>query len=99
MEDTITLDGFTYTKSAPRPKRYVVVADRGWIFAGDLTEENGRIRLDRAVNLRSYSSVGIDGAVADPKSDSVTIRRMTAPVDMPSDAELFRIPVGDEWGL
>ena len=101
--ETIEINGITYRRQGEHEtgerNRYVVVADRGWIFAGDLTEKDGRIHLERAVNLRSYSSVGIEGAIADPGSSNVTIKILTAPVDMPAAAELFRIPVGDEWGL
>lgn len=46
----IEVNGVSYVRadsvSTPQPngKRAVVVVDRGWIFAGDVTEENGRIK-------------------------------------------------------
>ncbi len=101
--DTIEINGTTYRKQGEHElgdkNRHVIVLDRGWIYAGDLTEKNGRIRLERAVNLRSFSQLGFEGAIADPGSPKVTIRKMTAPVDIPTNAELFRVPVGDSWGL
>ena len=54
--------------------RCVVVVDRGWIFAGDLTEENGRIRLTRAVWVFRWESIGFAAVVANPKTTGVDIR-------------------------
>lgn len=52
----ITLNGIEYTPVAVAATgtRAVVVVDRGWIFAGDVTRENGRIRLARAVHVFSW---------------------------------------------
>lgn len=102
--ETITIDDTKYIRAdavsaPPLPgKRAVVVVDRGWIFAGDVTEESGRIVLTRAVHVRSWSGVGFDGMIADP-SKSTMIKPLQYPVDIPRDAEVFRIPVGDSWGL
>ncbi len=47
--ETIEINGITYRRQGEHEtgerNRFVVVADRGWIFAGDLTEKDGRIRL------------------------------------------------------
>lgn len=79
--------------------RAIIVVDRGWIFAGDVTRENGRIKLDNAVWVFSWSSVGFDGVIADPKNKNVTLRKMPQPVDIPEASEIFCIPVEDGWGL
>ena len=96
----VTINGVEYApvQQVAPGKRAVVVVDRGWIFAGDLTEENGRIRLDRAVWVFRWESVGFDGVIADPKNSKVTLRTIS-PVDIPADAEIFRVPVSDDWGL
>ena len=96
----IEVNGVQYVKAdaAPTGTRAVIVADRGWIFAGDVTRENGRIKLSRAVWLFRWESVGFAAVVADPKKSKADIRPI-ADVDMPSDAELFCIPVADSWGL
>ena len=99
MKDTIEIDGATYRREHPSGSRYVVVLDGGWIFGGDLEDVGGRIQLSRAVNLRRYSEIGFEGAIADPGSDKVTIKRIQGMVDIPEGAELYRVPVGDEWGL
>ena len=98
--DNVMIGGVEFVPkcSLPSGKRAVVVVDRGWIFAGDIEEKDGRIILTRVVHVRSWSGVGFDGMIADP-TKSVKIRRLAAPVDLPRDAEIFRVPVADDWGL
>ena|SRR3990167_3288713 len=101
---TIEVNGISYVRadqaSQPKPNgnRAVVVVDRGWIFAGDVTEENGRIKLARALHVFSWQSVGFAGMVADPKKGKADLRPV-ADVDIPKDAEVFRVAVGESWGL
>jgi hypothetical protein len=105
MIDVLEVNGQKYyragTQSEPTivGKRAVVVVDRGWIFAGDVTEENGRIKLSRAVWVFRWESIGFDGMLKDPKSKSVQLRKLDHVVDFPQDAEVFRCPVSDSWGL
>ena len=48
----ITVDGIEYAPVKPTPgTRAVVVVDRGWIFAGDVTRKDGRILLTNAVHV------------------------------------------------
>jgi hypothetical protein len=98
MQDTITIDGQVYVKSQPNGKRAIIVVDRGWIFAGDVEERDGRIYLSRAVHVQSWESVGFSGLVEDPKVAKAKIKAC-ANVDIPKDSEIFRVPVGDLWGL
>ena len=52
MTEVITINGVKYAPVKPSSgTRAVVVVDRGWIFAGDVTRENGRIRISRAVHV------------------------------------------------
>lgn len=99
MKERIVVDGIEYQAVKPNGKRIVLVVDRGWIFAGDVTEENGRIYLDRAVWVFRWESVGFAAVVEDPKKSKADIRKLSTRVDVPSDAEIFRLPVGDSWGL
>lgn len=96
--DTITINGVEYAPVATRPTgtRAVVVVDRGWIFAGDVTRENGRIHIARAVWLFRWEKVGFAGVIADPST--ADIRRIDD-IDMPAGAEVFSVPVHDTWGL
>jgi hypothetical protein len=100
MKDEVIEDGVVYAREREsKGNRYVVVIDRGWIIAGNLTENGGRIRLDKACILRRFEGVGFEGAVADPKNDKVTIKKFSEPIDFPEKSEIFRVPVGDGWGL
>jgi len=97
MNDCIEINGEMYRKvSSTSGNRAVVVVDRGWIFAGDVTEENGRIRLDRAVWVFKWESIGFNGVIAHPEKADL---RPIDPVDIPAGAEIFRVPVVDDWGL
>ena len=100
----ITVNNIDYTPVAeaqPRTRgnRAVVVVDRGWIFAGDVTRENGRIKITRAVWVFSWESIGFDGVIANPKSERVIIKPMPNGVDLPEGAEIYSVPVSEDWGL
>ncbi len=98
----IVIDGIEYVRAdsitAPKPNgnRAVVVVDRGWIFAGDVTRENGRIKLTRAVWVFRWESCGFAKVIEDPTKADI---RPMADVDIPEGAEIFCVPVSDQWGL
>ncbi len=100
---TIKIDNIEYvradsvSKPLPNGNRAVVVVDRGWIYAGDVTEKDGRIYLDRAVWVFKWKSIGFDGVLNDP--NKATIKVLKHRVDIPAGSEIFRIPVADSWGL
>jgi hypothetical protein len=93
----VTIDGVEYAPVSARPTgtRAVVVVDRGWIFAGDVTRENGRIHLSRAVHVFSWDTIGFAKMVETEQADL----RPIADVDMPEGAEIFCVPVHAGWGL
>jgi hypothetical protein len=103
MTDTITLNGIEYapvnraTGTRATGTRAVVVVDRGWIFAGDVTRENGRIRLANALHVFKWEAVGFAGMIGNPKKAKADLRPI-ADVDMPAGAEVFSVPVSDDWG-
>jgi hypothetical protein len=104
MSNTININGIEYVPASEVQqrvlgKRAIVVVDRGWIFAGDVTRENGRIKLDRAVHVFRWEEVGFDGVIKNPKSIKVTLKPMPNGVDLPEGAEIFCVPVEDNWGL
>jgi hypothetical protein len=101
---SITVNGVDYVRAdkvqqTPIGNRAVVVVDRGWIFAGDMVREDGRIKLTRAVHVFRWESIGFDGMIANPKSDKVTLKQMPNGVDIPVGAEVFCVPVAVDWGL
>jgi hypothetical protein len=94
--DKITINGIEYAPvNKPTGTRAVVVVDRGWIFAGDVTRENGRIRLSRALHVFKWESIGFAKMVETAEADL----RPIADVDIPSGAEIFCVPVRDDWGM
>lgn len=98
--NTIKIDDITYIREdsiSPKPSgtRCVVVVDRGWIFAGDVTRENGRLQISRAVHVFKWESIGFAKMVETAKADL----RPIADVDMPVESEIFCIPVHGSWGL
>jgi hypothetical protein len=101
MSNEIELNGVKYAPVQPAPSgtRAVVVVDRGWVFAGDVSESDGKVTLERAINVRNWSSIAFNGMVKNPTSDKVTLDHMENPVEIPVGAILFRVPVKDSWGL
>lgn len=104
MNETITINNVEYIRADQAQKsiagtRAVIVVDRGWIFAGDVARENGRIKLSRAVWVFRWESIGFDGVIANPKDKKVTIKPLPNGVDIPEGAEIFCVPVSDDWGL
>ena len=94
--DTITINGVEYAPiTRTTGTRAVIVVDRGWIFAGDVTREGGRIHLSRAVHVFRWQAIGFAKMVETENADL----RPISDVDMPEDAEIFCLPVHDSWGL
>jgi hypothetical protein len=101
MSETLTINGVDYVRAdsitpAPSGSRAVVVVDRGWIFAGDVTRENGRIVLSRAVWVFRWESCGFSKVIEDPSNADL---RPIANVEIPEGAEIFSVPVPDTWGV
>jgi len=93
----IVVDGETYVKRSsvaqvPTGPRVVLVVDRGWVFAGDLTEVDGRIYLDNAVHVFSWSG-GWALLLSDPVKAKADLRPLSTRVDVPCPSEVFRHPV------
>ncbi len=78
--------------------RAVVVVDRGWIFAGNVTRKDGRLHITDAIHVFRWESIGFDGMIASPKSNKVTLKPLAHDVEMPDGSEIFCIPVPADWG-
>ena len=97
--ETINVNGKMY-RSVEQGKRIVLVVDRGWVFAGDVEERDGRIYLYRAVWPMRWEGIGFDGLLENPKSPKVCMKSLgSRVVDVPAECELFRVAVDDDWGL
>lgn len=92
----ITINGVEYAPIKQAGNRAVVIVDRGWIFAGDITERDGRIYLSRAVWVFRWESVGFSKVIEDPSNADI---RPIADIDIPLGSEIFRVAVADDWGL
>jgi len=96
----VIIDGIEYAPVVRATgTRAVVVVDRGWIFAGDVTREGNRIFLDNAAWVFRWESIGFDGVIANPKDKNVTLRKMKNRVEIPAQSEIFSVPVSDDWGV
>ena len=98
--NTLSINGIEYAPINAQPKgpRAVVVVDRGWIFAGDVTRKDGRILISRALHVFKWESVGFSGMIANPKKAKADLRPISD-VDIPEGSEIFCVPVADDWGL
>lgn len=96
--DTIKIDEVTYISADDKPtgNRAVIVVDRGWIFAGDVTRKDGRIYLSNAVWVFRWTAIGFDGVIREPYNADI---RKIADVDIPAQSEVFCVPVVDDWGM
>lgn len=97
MNEKLVINGVEYSPVVvANGNRAIVVVDRGWIFAGDITEKNERIYLSRAVWVFRWESVGFAAVIKNPEKADI---RCIDDVDIPLGSEIFRIPVSDNWGL
>ena len=99
--NTIKINEIEYVRKdsvavKPNGNRAIIVVDRGWIFAGDVTRENGRIRLSRALHVFKWESVGFTGIIEN--TTKADLRPITD-VDIPEGSEIFCVPVSESWGL
>ncbi len=93
------LDALRQVSSVPKGPRAIYVVDRGWIFAGDASETpDGHVRLDRAVWLFRWESIGFAAAIRDWKSGKVDVRSVD-PVEIPKNSIVFRVPCEADWGI
>jgi len=100
---TIKIDEVEYVRADAFQKdikgdRAIIVADRGWIFAGNVERKDGRIKLTNAVHVVRWESIGFDGMVENPNSDRVTLKKFPNGVDLPASSEIFCVPVDEGWG-
>lgn len=99
--ETIKFNDVEYVRAdqvstEPKGDRAIVVIDRGWIYAGNVTESDGRLTIKDAVWVFSWKSVGFAGIVNDPsKAD---LRTMPYPIELPIESEVYRVKVPESWG-
>ena len=103
---TLEINGVTYapvgsnSNTLPTGNRHVVVIDRGWIVAGDVTvdELTKELIVSDALHVFRWESIGFTGVLESPKRDKVTLKKIPYPVKVPSGSVIFTIPVPSDWG-
>lgn len=101
---SINIEGVEFVRKdstalPPNGNRAVIVVDRGWVWAGDVTVEGGYIKLSRAVWVFRWEALGFDGMIANPKDERVQLKPVSLPVEIPVDSEIFKVKVDSQWGL
>ena len=104
---TLEINGVTYApvgsgnaNSLPSGNRHVVVIDRGWIVAGDVTvdEVTKELIVSDALHVFRWESIGFSGVLENPTSDKVVLKKMPYPVKVPAGSVIFTVPVPSDWG-
>jgi len=103
---TMRIDDVEYVRAdsvetRPSGNRKVIVSDRAYIYAGDVIvdEKTGIYTLSRAVNVFRFDGIGLDGVLANPKSEKAVLKKWPTDVDIPFGSILHMFPVSDDWGL
>ena len=101
---TIEINGVTYapvgSNTIPTGNRHVVIIDRGWIVAGDVTKDEvtQELIVSNALHVFRWESIGFAGVLKDPKSSKVTLMDIPYPVKVPASSVIFTVPVPENWG-
>ena len=106
---TIEINGVVYApvgsssaNTLPTGNRHVVVLDRGWIYAGDLSYvEEGGITwqvISNATHVFRWESIGFTGVLENPKNPKVTLKEVAYPVKVPLGSVIYTVPVPETWG-
>ncbi len=97
---TITVNGIEYVPKSSQPtgSRHVVVLHRGWIFVGNISEEDGQVTLTGVRNVRKWASGGFGGMIRDPKGSGAETDACGDLGYRADTAEIMRLPVAETWG-
>ena len=103
--ETININGTEYVKksdipeAAPAGNRAVIIADRGFIYCGNMTRnEDGSIVLAQAKNIRKWDKNGMGGLLSDPVAAGATLDPVAYPIEFPAGTVLQIVSVPESWG-
>ena len=78
-------------------ERWIVVLDRGWIFVGNLSEEdNGDYVLTHCSNVRRWNKGGFGLLTKSAKEAEATLDKCN-PIKFNVSRMIFRSPIKDGW--
>ena len=79
--------------------RHLVVLDRGWIFAGNLSlNDDGTYTLTNAIVVTKWTSGGFGGLTLSAKESGATLDPCAQPIKFHRRAMVFAIPIPEVWG-
>jgi hypothetical protein len=85
------------TADCSKGDKHIVVLDRGWIFAGDLSQDDAGIyTLTNAVNIRKWSQGGF-GALSKSAKEAGATLDGCAPIRFHRSALIFAVPISGGW--
>ena len=86
------------TANCAKGDRHLVVLDRGWIFAGDMTQDKdtGVYTVVNCVNVRKWSQGGF-GALSRSAKEAGATLDTCAPIRFRQDALIFAVPIAGDW--
>jgi hypothetical protein len=77
--------------------RHIVVLDRGWIFAGNLSKDEHHVyTLTDAVNVRKWDSGGF-GALSKSATAAGATLDKCATLRFHETAMMFAVPISSDW--
>ena len=88
----------TATANCATGDRHIVVLDRGWIFAGNMSfdTETHVYTVTNCVNVRSFKKVGFGGLTRGAKSANAILDK-SVPIKFHSRAMIFCVPISAGW--
>ena len=102
MADSVIVDGVKYVREIARPSgfRRVFVINGGWIYAGDIVEQDSdHVMIDRVVMVCKWTGgQWFAGMIANPSGD-VVLKPISERVEIPCRAVLYSVLVKDDWGI
>lgn len=85
------------TANCAQGDRHIIVLDRGWIFAGDMSQdEKGVYTVLNCKNVRKWSKGGFGGLTKSAKKSEAVLDDCE-PVRFYSKSMIFCVPIGDDW--
>jgi len=81
---------------ATKGDRCIVVLDRGFIFAGNLTQDEEWYTLTNVVNVRKWSKSGFGGLVLSAESAGAVLDNC-GDIRFKKNALIFIAPVDESW--
>ncbi len=77
--------------------RHIVVLDRGWIFAGDLSKDEHNVyTLSNAVNVQRWEKGGF-GALSKSATKAGATLSECEPLRFAASAMIFVVPISEDW--